>query len=187
MDERVLDQVAERLLDALGVRVEADVAVLHLDPPTELRCATGEPIGDGREHVPGGQRLGVDREPALVGAGDEEEVRGERAQAVGLLRRRSQRVLELGAGPRMAERQLELGLEQRERRPQLVAGVGDEPPLVLEGGFEAGEHVVERLGEPLKLVFREGHWKPASGVAAEMFAALRRISSTGRSAAPARA
>ena len=55
---------------------------------------------------------------------------------------------------RPAQRDLELGAEERERGPQFVARVRDEAALVLDGGFEAVEHVVQCLGQPAHLVAR---------------------------------
>ena len=50
-----------------------------------------------------------------------------------------------------------LGPEQRQRCPQLVARVGDEAALMLEGRVQPGEHVVERDGEARDLVARARH------------------------------
>ena len=88
--------------------------------------------------------------PPCSDAREQEQIGGERAQTVRLLGGRAERIFELGARPGMAERQLELGLQQRERRPQLMARVGNEPPLVLECGLQPLQHVVQRLGEPLR-------------------------------------
>ena len=87
-------------------------------------------------------------ERALVGAGDQEQIGRERREPVGLLGGRAQRILELGVRARMAQRELELRAQQRERSPELVARLGDEAALVLEGGLEPVEHLVQRLGEP---------------------------------------
>ena len=47
-----------------------------------------------------------------------------------------------------SQRELQLSPQHRKRRSQLVACVGDEEEsLVLEGGLEPLEHLVQRRGE----------------------------------------
>ena len=48
---------------------------------------------------------------------------------------------------------------ERERRSQLVARVGDEPPLPLEAVLESSEHRVQRLAESRDLVVGRRHGK----------------------------
>ena len=48
--------------------------------------------------------------------------------------------------------ELELGPQQRQRRTQLVPRVGHEVTLALERVLEPGQHLVQRLGEPVQLV-----------------------------------
>ncbi len=50
------------------------------------------------------------------------------------------------------DRQLEIGSRHREGVAQLVGGVVDQAPLVLEGGLQAVDHVVEGVGELLEFV-----------------------------------
>ncbi len=87
-------------------------------------------------------------ERGLVGAGDQKQIGRERREPVGLLGGRAQRILELGARARMAQRELELRAQQGERSSELVARLGDEPALMLEGRLQPAEHLVQRLGEP---------------------------------------
>ena len=62
---------------------------------------------------------------------------------------------QLGHGRgRVAEGDVHLGADHRQRRPQLVAGVGDEPALAVEGGVQPGQHRVEGVGQLLELVRR---------------------------------
>jgi hypothetical protein len=60
----------------------------------------------------------------------------------------------------VAQRQLELRAEQRQRCAELVPRVGDELALALESRLEPGQHLVQRLTEPLELVARLGHRQP---------------------------
>ena len=55
-----------------------------------------------------------------------------------------------------AQGELELRAQHGQRRPQLVARVGDEPPLVLERRLEPSEHVVQGRCEARDLV--AGGW-----------------------------
>ena len=52
-----------------------------------------------------------------------------------------------------------------ERGTQLVRGVGDEPPLAVEGALEPVEHVVEGLGQLVELVARTLQRDPRREVA----------------------
>ena len=108
-----------------------------------------------------GDRLSADRQRPLVGPGDQEQVVGEPREPLRLLGGRAERALELLARARPAQREVELRAQQRERRPQLVARVGDEAALVLEGRVEAREHLVQRRREPRDLVPRRRHRQPA--------------------------
>ena len=46
-------------------------------------------------------------------------------------------------------------------RSQLMGGVGDEAPLPELALLEAGQHEIQRLGEPGDLVVAQGVWQPA--------------------------
>ena len=76
-------------------RLDLELGLLDSDRAPELGCARGEPLGDGLEHVRDGHGLRPDRQRTLVGAGDEQEVRGEARQALRLRRRGADRQLEL--------------------------------------------------------------------------------------------
>ena len=52
-----------------------------------------------------------------------------------------------------------------ERGAQLVGGVGDEPPLAVEGALEPVEHVVEGLGQLVELVAWSAQRDPCRQVA----------------------
>ena len=52
----------------------------------------------------------------------------------------------------MAAQHGEVRAHAGQRRAQLVAGVLDEPPLVVAGRGEGAEHPVERVAEPADLV-----------------------------------
>ena len=57
-------------------------------------------------------------------------------------------------------RRLELGLQHRQRGAELVACIGDEPPLALKGLLQAGEHLVQRLAETADLILRGWERQP---------------------------
>jgi len=86
-------------------------------------------------------------------------------EPVGVFRRRAQGLLELIARSGMTQSELELRLQEREGCSQLMACVVDEPPLVLERGLEAGEHVVQRFRQAGQLVpaRRDGQPLPGGG------------------------
>ena len=60
----------------------------------------------------------------------------------------------LGLGVGVGEHDIEIRADDGERVPELMAGLVDEVPLVLERLVESGEHVVEGVGELLQLVVR---------------------------------
>ena len=153
--QRVVDEVAERLLEAHLVAVEHGAGwSFDLDPRAGLdtigsnRSAT-RPSSSSTSTVVRSQR-----EPALVSPGQHEEVLREPREALRLLGGGAKRTLELLGRPGPAQRELELGLEHGERRPQLVARIGDEAPLALDRSLEPSEHLVQRLAEPRDLVAR---------------------------------
>ena len=117
MLEGVVDEVAERLLDAERIRVERDV-VARLDPDVavELAGAQGEALAHPVEHLGCVEPLRADRQPALVCPRKQQQVLGEPGQPFGLLGRRMEGLLELVARARPPQGQVELGAEQGERR-----------------------------------------------------------------------
>ena len=184
MRQGVLDQVSQRLLDPGGVREDRDRASVERRSPPSVEAA--RPRTDRRS--PGAvarrrQARGSDGKAALIGVGDQQQILGERGQALRLLGRRAERRLELGPASRTPQRQLELGPEQRERGPELVARVGDETPFVLDRRLEPAEHRVQRLGEAADLVPARGHREPAAR-ASRPTRLLPCAASTRRAAAP---
>ena len=93
--------------------------------------------------------LGSERELPLIRAGDQQQIPRELDEPVGLGAGLAQSFAQLRLALGVVEREVELGAKQRERRPQLVPGLGDEAALALERSLEPGEHLVERLAEPL--------------------------------------
>ena len=66
--------------------------------------------------------------------------------------------------PAAPQRQLDAGADQRDRRAQLVAGVVDEAPLVLERLLQRRQHLVQRVPEPGDLVVAvRGDVEPDAG------------------------
>ena len=104
----------------------------------------------------GGDRGEVDRlrlqlEAARVRAGERQQVLAQGDQPTDLLLGRAQGVAEILGRPRPRERELDLGEEQRQRGAQLVARIGDEPPLAVEALVQPVEHGVQRHRQPAQL------------------------------------
>ena len=93
-------------------------------------------------------------EPALVDAGENEQVVDGAAHAVDLLARALEHRARRGRQVVVAQADVELGAHRRQRRAQLVRGVGDQPALLLDAALDAVEHRVERGGEVRDLVAR---------------------------------
>jgi hypothetical protein len=85
------------------------------------------------------------------------------SEPVGLDARLAERGAQLLLALGVVEREVELRSEEGERRAQLVPGLGDEAALPLEGRLEPGEHLVERLAEPVQLVPRPREGQPLPG------------------------
>ncbi len=58
----------------------------------------------------------------------------------------------VGARRHRSDQQLHVRAQRRQWRPQLVAGVGDQPRLAVARLVERPQHHVERLGEPCQLI-----------------------------------
>jgi len=108
--ERVIYEVAERLLYALGIAFEGHVTRNSDDDVASiLSCAHRKPLGHGREQMTGRDYLRVDGYCRFFRAGDQEKVGGERGQSVGFFCSRAERGFELCAGARFAEREVKFG------------------------------------------------------------------------------
>lgn len=88
MIERVDHEVHQRLLQAnpVGADHQPDGGLCE-DPPLAEGGAHPLLVGDLLEEVAYVERLDMDREPALIGLGQHEELLGETYQTVGLLPR----------------------------------------------------------------------------------------------------
>jgi len=133
--ERVVDEVAQRPFEAPRVGPgdgtflarHGDPAIFLLRPRGEADCQCPE------------QRTDVDVGPSRLGSTllrrrDDKQVLGELREAVDLPFSRVQGGQQLVGRSWVREREVELRLEQGERRPQLVAGLGDEPAFALKAG-----------------------------------------------------
>ncbi len=161
--ERVLDQVVERLLEPQPVAGEDDRAAVDLEAAAGLVGAHGEAAGDRLEQRARLDLLPPELQLALLPPREQQQVLGDPGEPVGLDRGGAERLLELGDRPLPPQRQVELRPQQRERRPQLVARVGDEAALVLDGGLDPRQHLVQRPAEPGDLVLAGRHGQPAPG------------------------
>ena len=127
-----------------------------MDGAALLGGAIGEAVSRALEQLADLDVLTPQRQPSLVGAGDQQQVLGEVGEVVGLLEGGVERLAQRARVAPVAQRGLELGLHDGQRRAQLVAGVGQEAALAFEGGLQAGQHLVERLAEAADLVVRVG-------------------------------
>jgi hypothetical protein len=122
-----------------GPQVENDVLLL---------CTAAQPVHhaghdgsdlhglEARLHGPG------------VGAGENQEVFGDARQAGDLFQRALDDPLVLVGVTRPAQRELELPAHRGQGRAQLVAGIGREATLGLEGVVDSLQHPVQDLDEP---------------------------------------
>src|SRR6266542_3905679 len=151
--ERVVDEVAERLLEAKAVAADdhSRGGFVGEWPRTLLR-APPKPVHDGRKKLVRIERVEAQWRLPPVGSRDQQKVLGELRQAVHFLRRPAQRLAELLRRAAVVQSELELRPEEREWRAKLVSGVRDEVALALERVFKSLEHLVQRLPEPLDLV-----------------------------------
>ena len=152
---RVLDEVRDDLVQALGVGVEREVArhASRSSKRTSVACSCDSrtacsSIGRDVEQV------AIERQRARLEAGEVEQLLHEPAEALDLGEHRAQR---LGIGVADAvDEVLEHGLQRGDRRAQLVAHVGDEVAAQAVGLGQLGRHLVERAGERADLVVRDG-------------------------------
>ena len=128
----------------------------------ECRREAGPDVGEDLRH---GDVLEVDSELPLSGLSQQKQVLGEALQPVDLDLRGADRVGELGRGSRPPDRQLQLGPQQGERGSQLVARVGHERALPLEGPLDPGQQLVQRDPETRDLVGRGRDGQPQGGIA----------------------
>ncbi len=133
VDERVVEQVVERLADLLGVGSDRDgVPRDHLD----LAVAVGGAAADaltGLDHQP--RQVGLldlDRQRPLVGARHDEQFVGEADEAVGLGRGGLQRRLHLLDRALVGQRGLQLGAQRLQRCVELLLGLRGQCPLLHE-------------------------------------------------------
>ena len=146
--QRVLDQVARWRARSIRRR-RARARARDRRDDRGLRSRTGA----RRSPPPGGRRRRRRRaSPAAAGRArpsEDEQAHREAVETVDLLERRVQRSSGLGVDARVSlqPRELELAAGDRDRRAQLVTGVVEERPLVLQRVFDPFEEVVEPTGQ----------------------------------------
>ena len=144
---RVVDQVAQHPHELAAVADDPNGLGAHLGAHPVLvrpRALRLDELVEIHLVAPGLQA-------ALVGAGEEQEVVHQPPEPLGLAAQRAH-----GAGIAVLQ-QLQTRADGGERAAQLVAGVGDEPPLHLLRALQPRDHAVHGLGEPTHLVARHGH------------------------------
>ena len=113
----------------------------------------GELIGEMTDELGEVELFFANRTSAVAGV--DEQIIDERGHALGRATHdltRQAKFLGLGVG--VGEHDIKIRSDDGERVPELVAGLVDEVPLVLERLVEPGEHVVEGVRELLQLVVR---------------------------------
>ena len=186
MAKGVLEQVSQRPLELQAIRLDLGARRnVDLDAPAGRPRLCRVPGGNRVRQIRDVDALAAGSQLRVIEARDQQQILCNADQPVGLDGGRLDRGVQLVRRSLPAKRQLELGLQQRERRAQLVTGVGDKATFVREGLLEAGQHLVERLGETRISSRASGTGSRAATVSAEITLARLRIDSTGRSAAAA--
>ncbi len=126
-----------------------------IDPQPALHRVTGQLRDSGPDGVGQVDGLGVPDGP--LAAGQHEQALDEAlAAGHGVAHGAGHRAHLVGPGVGVGQSDVDLGAHDRERCPQLVRGVGHEAALTVEGGVEATEHGVERVGQFLEVIGRAG-------------------------------
>ena len=163
--QRVVDQVAERLLQAQRVGVHRTARSPSSGSPAR-RGRRGPRSGRARSSSsrastgsrrsgssPSPERATTNRSSASCARWSHSSTAAESAAVTA------------GSLPPGSQGAFQLGLDHRHRRSQLVAGVGDEAALALERAAQALEHLVQRLPQPPDLVVRRRQRQPVVAVA----------------------
>ena len=106
--QRVLNEIAERLLDARPVELGVQAASVGLDPPPRLARPPLVPHSNPVQQNCELDRLRAKPQDTLVEPREEQQILCELRQPVSLLADRAERRLEIPLGPRRLERELDL-------------------------------------------------------------------------------
>ena len=182
---RVLDEVHDDLVDALGVaRDDAARRGASIEKTTSVGRVQSRLARGALEHVAHRERADVERLLAGLQAREVEQLRHEPAEPARLREHRAQR---LGVGLADAvDDVLEHRLQRADRRAQLVGDVRDEVAAQAVGLGELGGHAVERARELADLVVGR-HRHLAAVLAARHRASRRRPSRAAASSCRGRA
>jgi hypothetical protein len=156
----VLEQVAERLLDALRVDLHLLVGSSKVDRHARGARQRFDGLDAPSEQVRDGGRHATDGDPANARSGQDEEVLGQSLEPPDVPECSAQRHLELRGRPIAGQRQLDLGAQRRQRRPEFVTGVIDEAVVAFHRLLEAVEHRVEGRRQAGELVARPRDGEP---------------------------
>ena len=152
--DRVVDQVADRLLQAVAVAGDRPRAA-GVERAACCRAASGQRRPSAAPRRARSRRSAAGERRSRRPSSAPASVR--RSSTVRLIRSTSSRALSsTGARRRVelvgAQADVELGAHRRQRGAQLVRGVGDEAALLLDAVLDAVEHGVEGRGEVGDLV-----------------------------------
>lgn len=162
--DRVVDQVAQHLIDALGVRAhrragafggEGDAVAVRERPET-LYNAFGQ-LPDIDEFV-------VQANAAFIELGQGQQILDCGDHAVHLLTIALENVPGRGRKVVRAQADVDVGTHDRQRRAQLMGGVGHQTLLLGHAVVDAVEHRVERNCEVSEFVAARRHRQPRAEV-----------------------
>jgi len=157
--QRIVHEVAQRILQPLTVgRDHALVGLNHDRSRFQLGSAAAT-LGHVSEQITNLHRLPVEAQPVFVSRCEQQQLFGQPAEPVGLLTDRRHGCAKIIAFRCLGLGELNLSLDDRQRRTQLVTGISQKPPLLLQrvllcglGASDSVEHVVQSAPEPPDLV-----------------------------------
>jgi len=159
MGQRIVHEVAQRILQPLPVGRDHTLVGLNHDRSCFQLGSTAAALGHVSEQITNVQRFPVEAQPVFVGRREHQQLFGQPAEPVGLLTDRRHGCAKIIAFGCLGLSELDLGLDDRQRGTQLVAGISQKPPLLLQrvplrrlGPSDSVEHVVQGAPEPSDLV-----------------------------------
>jgi hypothetical protein len=159
MRQGIVHQVAQGILQALPVRGDHPVVRANRDRPRVQLGSTPTAFGDFGQQITNFHRLPVEAQPMFVCRGEQQQLFGQSAEPVSLLADRHHGCAKIITFGGIGLGELDLGFDDRQRRTQLVAGIGQKAPLLIQrvllcglGSPDSVEHVVQRAAEAPDLI-----------------------------------